>query len=272
MKKALVTIAIGEKFEKIEDNYSKSRVDYANKHGFEYIVYRTMPDDWLKIKEKTPKGRQANLFKLVLPSLQQDYDFVAFIDSDTFINPFAPCLSELEPFIPKTGFAACMSHTYEERHRYFPNWPRTYYKGLEERDNITLPPIRDPKIDINGGLMLYRPKEIAERWYDLACQETTLTQENLLCVNDVQEGLCHIMEDVWNRIWYYQKYRTRYLRPVKSEFGRYRNAFINRYTAPFEKQLLKKELRRCYMMHFAFEHHKTLWPYEFPESILTPDL
>lgn len=272
MKKALVTIAIGEKFERIEDSYSQSRKAYAEKHGYEYIVYRDMPQKWLDIKRNYPQSRQANMFKLYLPTLQQEYDFVAFIDSDTYVNPWAPCLTEIEPLIPQFGFAACMSMTYEERHRYFPNWPVDYYKGLEERDNIKLPPIRDRKIDINGGLMLYRPREIAERWLELASQDTTLTQENLLCVTDVQDGLCHIMEDVWNRIWYYQKYRTRFLRPVKSEFGRYRNALINRAAHPFEKLLLQKEIKRCYMMHFAYEHHKTLWPYSFGDSIKKPNM
>lgn len=266
MKKALVTIAVGEKYEQMELETQASRVAYANRHGYDYIVYKEMPADWVEIKKAYPKNRQANMFKLYLPTLQQDYDFVAFIDTDTYVNPKAPCLSQFEPRIPKEGFAACVSYTWEERHRYWPNWARTYYEGLVERYGVTMPELWNERLDINGGLMLYRPREIAERWRHFSEMDTPLTQENLLNIHDLQNGLCYMMQDVWNRVWYYQKFRLGLLKPVRSEFGRYRNAFVNRYCSGIEKRLLRTELDRCFMMHFAYEHKKTLWALEMEHA------
>lgn len=260
MKKALVTIAIGEKYERLEQSYSKTRIEYANRHGYDYIVYKEMPADWLEVKRDFPRSRQANMFKLYLPTLQHDYDFVAFIDVDTAVNSKAPCLTEFEPLIPKEGFAACETYDWDERHKYWPDWAEDYYKGLEEKYGVKLDnEITNPRLNINGGLMLYRPREISQRWKDLSEINTPLTQENLLNVHDVQNGLVHIMPREWNLLWMYEKFRIGYLKPATSDFWKARNKVINNYGRVFEKPLMEEALGRCHMLHLAYEHHKLLW-------------
>lgn len=259
MKKALVTIAIGEKYERLEKAYAKTRVAYADRHGYEYIVYTEMPPEWVEVKKKFPVGRQANMFKLYLPTLQQDYGFVAFIDSDTAVNPDAPCLTEYEPKIPTGGFAACETFDWEERHHYWPRMAADYYKGLEDRYGVQLEGIVNRKQNINGGLMLYRPQEIAERWRALSELDTPLTQENLLNVHDLQQGLVYFMPREWNLLWMYEKFRIGFLKPDTNDIVKVRNKLLNLYGKVFEKPLLEQAFRRCHMLHLAFEHEKLLW-------------
>ena len=260
MKKALVTIAIGEKYEALEKAYAKTRVEYAKRHGYEYIVYTEMPADWVEVKKDFPKKRQANMFKLYLPTLQHDFDFVAFIDVDTAVSPTAPCLTEHEPQIPKGGFAACETYDWDERHHYWPDWAEDYYKGLEEKYGVKFTDeIKNPQVNINGGLMLYRPQEISERWRELSEMDTPLTQENLLNVYDVQNGLVHIMPREWNLLWMYEKFRLGYLKPAKNDLIKARNKLLNLYGRPFEKPMIEDALKRCHMLHLAYEHEKLLW-------------
>lgn len=259
MRKALVTIALGEKYRHMEQLTCASRKRYAEKHGFEYLVYDELPQGFLRDRSELSPRELAYRFKLFLPTLQSDYDFVAFIDGDTFVNADAPSLELYESRIPSAGFAACTSYSYEERHRYWPDWSRTYYEGLAKMFGLELPTLWDEQIDINSGLLLYRPQEIAERWRGYSEMATPLNEENILNLYDVQNGLCYLMDDNWNRIWYYQKYRLGFLKPATSQPVRYRNAAANRMLSGVEKSLLAKELNRCHMMHFAYEHHKTLW-------------
>jgi hypothetical protein len=97
MKTALVTIAIGEKFQGLYDRYARERFEhYARRHGYDLRVITA-------VVREIP-GKKLTWQKLCLGDLPwyRDYDRIACLDSDILIAHDAPALPDVPP-----GFVGC---------------------------------------------------------------------------------------------------------------------------------------------------------------------
>lgn len=92
MKTALVTIAIGEKYAAMFNEFSRTRFEnYAARHGYEPIVIESVIRDL--------PGKKFTWQKCCLLDIQRlwEFDKIAFLDSDTMIAKDAPALPDVTP-------------------------------------------------------------------------------------------------------------------------------------------------------------------------------
>jgi len=206
MKKAVVTIVVGEKYRKMYNHVAPLNRIWMDRWGWDSIVIESIPDDFkaLYSGNDKPSGWIFYMYKLFIPSLYRDYDLIAFVDCDCVINPNAPCLSEYIDKIPRGGFAGVQDASFEER-KLYPDWKRFYYDDLRDRGYNESP--RYPERHINAGLLLYRPSDVWERWIELLNIDTDLNEENRLNVYEVQEERCLFLPKEWNTVWLYERVR-----------------------------------------------------------------
>jgi len=156
--------------------------------------------------------------------------------------------------IPHGGFAGVQDTTFEER-KLFPTWKRYYYDGL--RDYGYDGAARYPERHINGGLLLYRPGDVYERWNELLNIDSDLNEENRLNVYEVQEDRCLLLPRHWNTIWLYERVRRGWSK------GSYNSKMSRRIAALYLRLTERKKINMVYrnvsMLHFAFEHKKMLY-------------
>lgn len=102
MKKALITLAIGKRYEGIFDNYCKTLWShYAEVHGFDLIVHNKPLDTSDRAKSRNPAWQKCLILS---DSSVQKYDQVVWVDSDILINPKAPDVTAEVP-LEKIGAA-----------------------------------------------------------------------------------------------------------------------------------------------------------------------
>ena len=207
MKKAMVTIVVGEKYRRIYNHVAPLNRKWMDRWGWDSIIIESIPDDF-----RARYARKYNnnsrwvflMYKLFIPSLFRNYDLVAFIDSDCVINPNAECLSKYLDNIPAGGFAGGQPVTFEER-KLFPNWNEYYYDDLRSCGYNEFP--RYPDKHISSGLLLYRPRDVWERWLELLNIDSELNEENRLNVYEVQEDRCFFLPKRWHVVWFYERVR-----------------------------------------------------------------
>lgn len=256
MRKAVITLVAGDEYRKLYDHVAPLNSMWMHRWGWDSIIITSIPDDFRRVysRDDRPSAWAYIMYKLLIPSLFRDYDLVAFIDGDCVINPAAGCLSDYAEDIPAGGFAAVQTVTFEER-KLFPDWNRYYYDDLRGRGYEGTP--RYPERHINAGLLLYRPRDVWERWIDLLNIDAGLHEEHRLNVYEVQEERCLFLPDRWNVLWMYERARRGW---VYGSYG-------NRLARPVNRRLMerdeRKKLNMVYgdssMVHFAFEHRKMLW-------------
>ena len=157
MKKAVVLMVIGSKYQK-----------YYNRVKNQFIHYAEKCDADLKIIDKVIDStfyRSLLAQKLLIPSLFTDYDQVAFIDIDVLISPLAPSIfnvleedfsfgAVIDPRGSRGFINTCkniwrnVSIIKETHQSYF------LERGFEHNENLTG--------SINGGVFVCRPKIIGE--------------------------------------------------------------------------------------------------------------
>jgi hypothetical protein len=136
-KKALVTLAIGEKYERMFDRYcKKSWSNYCNNHSYDLVVITNSLDETHRGSERSPAWQ-----KLLI--LSQDwsskYEQVIWVDTDVMINAkLAPDIAEIVP-VDKVGAVETYSIPSKEIHgialqRAYDNWRS---QGVNYIDNIT---------------------------------------------------------------------------------------------------------------------------------------
>ena len=255
MKKAVVSIVVGEKYRRIYNHMAPLNRMWMDRWGWDSMIIESIPDDFRTLYSKD--GRQSgwiyNMYKLLIPSLFLKYDLVACVDSDCVINPSAACLSEYIDNIPNGGFAGVQDTTFEER-KLFPSWNRYYYDGLRDAGYNGSP--RYPKQHINGGLLLYRPSHVWERWIELLNMDLNLNEENRLNVYEVQGDRCLFLPRNWNTIWLYERVRRGWSKGTyNNRLSRKLNRCIMRFT---ERKKVNMVYKNVSMLHFAFEQQKML--------------
>ena len=255
MKKAVVSVVVGDMYRTIYDHIAPLNRMWTDRWGWDSIVIDSIPDGFgaRYSKDGRPGGWIYYMYKLFIPSLYRDYDLVAFVDGDCVINPNAACLSEFIDRIPRGGFAGVQDTTFEER-KLFPNWKRYYYDGLRDYGYDGTP--HYPERHINAGLLLYRPNDVRERWIELLNIDTDLNEENRLNVYEVQDDRCLFLPRNWNTIWLYERVRRGWSK------GNYNNKVSRKLHRCILGLTERKKVNMVYknvsMLHFAFEHKKML--------------
>jgi hypothetical protein len=95
LKKALVTIVIGEKYKFIFEKYCRMYWEkYADKHGYELFVFDKPLDE-----SELAKSRNVSWQKCLILSQPcfTDCDRIVWIDADTAINPDSPDIADNVP-------------------------------------------------------------------------------------------------------------------------------------------------------------------------------
>jgi hypothetical protein len=193
--------------------------------------------------------------------LRDRYDLVLFVEADTIIHPDAPCISTYAPLIPSGGFAGSESWLPQERQAVF-GWQHSHYDTIKPLFGSSTPAIPDETRALNGGVLLYKPAEVAARWSKLfeTYQIRGITDEHLLSIFEVQQGRYLQLPREWNSVWFYTKARSlkRMLRNIA--VTRWINKFYNRIlwrTFPYlEKSLFLRYFDSAHVHHFAFEGRK----------------
>ncbi len=110
MKKAIVTLAVGEKYETLWRDYSEAGWRaYAARHGYDLIVLPELLDRSERGRSRSPAWQKC----LVLgPEVAGSYDRVLWLDADIAVNPAAPCVVSGVP-VEKIG--ATDEHRYPSR-------------------------------------------------------------------------------------------------------------------------------------------------------------
>lgn len=84
MRKALVTLAIGEKFERLFDEYCRPNwQQYCNLFGFELIVITSALDNSEFASRRSPAWQK---LLILSQSWSSEYDKIVWVDSDVIIN------------------------------------------------------------------------------------------------------------------------------------------------------------------------------------------
>ena len=84
MKKAIVTLTIGKKYENLFNNYSKKNLEkYCQRFNYDLIVINKNLDDSKRSRERSPAWQ-----KLLILSQEwsKNYDQIVWVDSDVLIN------------------------------------------------------------------------------------------------------------------------------------------------------------------------------------------
>jgi len=254
MKKAMVTIVVGEKYRRIYNHVAPLNRKWMDRWGWDPIIIESIPENFrAQYAEKDkPSGWVFFMYKLYIPSLFRNYDLVAFIDSDCVINPNAECLSQYIDNIPTGGFAGGQPVTFEER-KLFPNWNQYYYDDLRSHGYDEFP--KYPDKHINSGLLLYRPSDVWERWLELLNMDSELNEENRLSVYEVQEDRCFFLPRQWHVVWLYERVRRGWSKGYYSnKLTRKLNQCLLKFT---ERNRINMVYREVSLLHFALEHHKT---------------
>ncbi len=149
-KKALVTLAIGKKYEEMFEKYCKKNWSYyCNRHSYDLVVLTNSLDE-------TDRGRNRSPAWQKLLILSQDwsskYEQIVWVDTDIFINAdLAPDIAENVP-IDKVG--AVDAYSIPSRELYTIALKRLYenYRciGMKYIDNIT-PGLFYENRGIHGG-------------------------------------------------------------------------------------------------------------------------
>lgn len=102
MKKALVTMAVGKRYELMFNQHCKPLwSEYAKKYDFDLIVFTQPLDTSLRAQSRSPAWQKCLI--LSEPNIQ-NYDQIVWIDSDVLINPSSPDITVDVP-LEKVGAA-----------------------------------------------------------------------------------------------------------------------------------------------------------------------
>lgn len=258
MKKALVTLAVGESYEEMESIGGPFRRAYAERHGWDYLVLSEPPDDLEQL------GRRRAFFnqKLRLPQMLLNYELAVYVDCDTVFNAGAECLSSYTSLLPAGGFCACQTLPHWKRDKLFPHWGADYYTGMlaslpdsAAKHELELL-VKEKERYINGGLLLFRPAEVAETWDKLAELDLSLTGEQKLNLFETQQGRVGLLPAEWHVVWYYHKveYYPFLLKQGTSMLARAWNKALElALLSSLEQTLATLCIKNNKMVHFAFD-------------------
>ncbi len=261
MDKAIVCMGIGGPYEDQLNATLPFRMHYAKKNGWD-IVNVTSLDPRAAALDHLPFAQRTHLSKLLIPGNMRDrYDLVLFVEADTIIHPEAPCISIYASLIPPGGFAGSESWVPQERRSIF-GWEQTHYEKIKPLFGDSQPYIPNEERAHNGGVMLYKPAEVADRWLYLfqKYQIKGITDEHLLSIFELQQGRYLELPREWNSVWSYAKARSakRLLRnmTITRWAIKFYNRILWRMFPISEINLFLRYFDMAHVHHFAGEGRK----------------
>ncbi|SCA57862.1 hypothetical protein MTBPR1_70134 [Candidatus Terasakiella magnetica] len=210
-KKALVTLAIGERYEQLWDKYCKNTWGpYAEKHGYDIIVIKRWLDETPREIPRTPHWQKL----LILEAEEtQGYEDLVWIDTDIAINfVTAPCIVDSnnsdkigvvrynETYSPEMldgGFARTLRQNASQTIRQAGN-----ISFSERYERAGLPGDVDDLI--NTGVMVLKPEhgKILREVYDTYEENPFSAKENIpLSYHLLKNDLCHGIDGRFNKLF-----------------------------------------------------------------------
>ena len=137
MKKAIVTITLGTKYEKMFNNYCRNNWKiYSEKYGYELIVINKYLDNSKRAKSRSPAWQ-----KLLILSQEwsKNYDQIIWIDSDVIIN--YKRAKDISPQVEINNFGAVDEFSIPSKELHYLAMKKQYdfwkEKNIEFIENLT---------------------------------------------------------------------------------------------------------------------------------------
>ncbi len=256
-------MGIGPAHERQLQDTRPFRGAYAERHGWDLVEFTEMDARAQALGDSYSVRARCNLQKLLLPGALARYDLVLFLDADVIVNPDAPCIGIYEKFLRTGDIAAVACCIQQERLPLF-GWTHGHYDEIVKAPDGEWPRppvIRWPELYLNGGVVLYRPREVAERWLSLFTHNCgSDNEEHLLNLFEAQEGRVLWLPQEWNKIWRYEKVRVGINIRGNSLLVRAGNRVLNRYlfkvTPSFEMAMFRRHFPSAHFHHIASEGFK----------------
>jgi len=213
MKRAIVTIAAGKRFEQEFKKwmFPEWKV-YAKKFGFDIIVIDRFLDTSERAIKRSPAWQKCILHRD--PAICK-YDQIAWVDADIRINPTAPSIFDFSPIDKISAIDAWATPTKEDHDLVLSrNYAKWDAEGVEYIKNPTAQEYHktyglDSKHDqvVNTGVMVYTPemsKDIFEKTYN-NYEEKGGPHWNYemrpVSYEILQSGLAHWLTPRFNMLW-----------------------------------------------------------------------
>lgn len=157
-KRAICLLVIGDKYKKLYKKMAFQFSEYAKKCKSEIIVIDEIPDPTFH--------RPLLSQKLLLPSLLLSYDCCLFLDLDIIISSAAPSIFNLVP--ENKSFAAIIDpRGTEEFYQTWRHIPRILNESTDDYFyERNFPKSENLMGSINGGVFVFRPKEVVHIFSD----------------------------------------------------------------------------------------------------------
>ena len=257
MKKALVTLAIGEEYSKEFENLCrKNWQKYCDKYNYELICIKEPLDTSERAQKRSPAWQKC----LVLSqNWSKNYDRIVWVDSDILINPDAPDICDNIP-IEKVG--ATEEYSNPTKSYYNTSLKRCYERwekqGVNAIANYTPAEFYEKyglegKFDevVQTGVMVFSPnyhKEILENVY-YNYEEKGLNYEmRPLSYELLDKNLVHWIDNRFNLLWcYHEILHYPFLQNIKKSFG---NKIFNKYNN-VKQNCLQTTFINSYFLHFV---------------------
>lgn len=207
-KKALVTLLIGESYQRLwQNSFKKTWEHYASKHGYDIVVIDHCLDESPKAKQRSIHWQKCLI--LEHPKVQ-DYNSVVWIDADILINyHHAPCIVQQTP-PDKVGVV-----TYQTEFSSPARWDNRYH-----RRSSSTPTGKGPSFEqwylqaglpgdihdfINTGVLVLNPnkhREALRHVYDHFNENKYSHQENgALSYYLLKQQMTHPLDPRFNVSW-----------------------------------------------------------------------
>lgn len=260
VKKAVVLLAVGEKYEKLLSTNISQFKSYAVKYNAELVIINQKPDSSNK--------RSFFYQKLLLPDLLKQYDVCVFFDIDILINPDCPSLFDL--LLENKGFGAVYSPRESDKFKaFYSNRPEILSETTETYfSNRNFPsPYNNLTGNINGGVFVFRPRLIAEafkNYYfsDHSQGEKEAFEEAPMAYISQSLGLFYPLDEKFNTQFFYELYTPEgknILKIKKNLFYKIINEILIRiFKLPPDIIIFRKLrnfskliLNKVYILHFS---------------------
>jgi hypothetical protein len=200
MRKALVTLAIGDKYIAMFDQWCRtSWQQYAQRHGYDLIVITEPLDQSERSQARSPSWQKCLI--LSHPDVK-NYDRAVWIDSDILINPNSPDICQDVP-IEKVGAIDEYATPSREEHRSYLERLYQYWDEhhIEYTDNLTASSFHHQ--------------------YGLTGEFQSVVQGGVLAMSpqyhrELMEHIYHAYEDKGGAHWNYE------MRPLSYEIQKHR--------------------------------------------------
>lgn len=272
-KNAIVVTVIGKKYQKQFQFNKKKFCTYAKKINCDLIICDQPPDKKFK--------RSLLHQRLLLPSLYNNYEWVAALDIDLIISKNAPSIFDYTN--KEKGFGAFVIPRHTEKWK---NAVKNCYKHSQEilkethesyfqsRNFPEFPKGTETIASINGGVTLFNPKKVSKLFKDayysnfipsiksdstMIYRDPNATEEAFVAYISQVNNLFFSLPEKFNNIVFYsifedlnkpvsQIYKSNYFKLLKKVHNQF--SIPNIFYPKDYKNFLSEQLKKCYFLTF----------------------